>query len=351
MNKTINPPAILVVGPAWVGDMVMAQVLFRLLKQHDPQAAIDVLAPAWSVPLLARMPEVRASIDLPLAHGQFAFFARLKMGRALRGQYQRAIVLPNSWKSALVPFFADIPTRTGWRGEMRHGLLNDVRQLNKPVLPLMIERFAALAFPQNRPLPVDLPWPLLSIQQEERQAALHKHGLQLDRPVLALCPGAEFGASKRWPERHYAAVAAARIAAGEQVWLFGSQNDCRVAQQIKQALPESQQSFCRNLAGKTSLADAMDLLSCASAVVSNDSGLMHIAAALQRKLVVLYGSSSPHFTPPLTHFAAVVQHPIACSPCFQRKCPLQHHRCMTELSPAQVLAALEALPQPVGVSE
>lgn len=337
--------AILIIGPAWVGDMVMAQVLFRLLKQQQPDCAIDVLAPAWSAPLLARMPEVRASFDLPLAHGEFGFGKRRTLGHSLRGQYQQAILLPNSWKSGLIPLFARIPKRTGWRGEMRYGLLNDIRTLDKERYPLMIERFAALALPDGAPLPAKLPHPLLHIDTGERDAGLHKHTLSLDRPVLALCPGAEFGPAKRWPEQHYSIVAKTRIAAGEQVWIFGSDKDAPVGEAIRAGLPESQRPSCHNLAGKTTLAEAIDLLSCASAVVSNDSGLMHIAAALDRPLVAVYGSSSPQFTPPLSHAVEVVRLGLDCSPCFKRECPLHHLHCLTHLHPETVLEALARLPR------
>lgn len=337
--------AILVIGPAWVGDMVMAQVLFRLLKQQQPDVSIDVLAPAWSAPLLARMPEVRASFDLPLKHGEFGFAARKKIGHSLRGKYQQAILLPNSWKSALVPFFADIPLRTGWRGEMRFGLLNDIRTLDKEKYPLMIERFSALAYPQSTVLPAQLPRPHLAIKADELAAALQKYQLSVDAHVLALCPGAEFGPAKRWPERHYAAVASQRIEDGEQVWIFGSAKDVPVAEAIRRLLPESQRRHCHVLAGKTSLAEAIDLLSCANAVVTNDSGLMHIAAALNRPLVAVYGSSSPQFTPPLADAVEVVRLGLDCSPCFKRECPLGHLNCLNELLPSRVLDALSNLPQ------
>jgi heptosyltransferase-2 len=337
--------AILVIGPAWVGDMVMAQVLFRLLKQQQPDASIDVLAPAWSAPLLARMPEVRTSFDLPLKHGEFGFAARKKIGHSLRGKYQQAILLPNSWKSALVPFFADIPLRTGWRGEMRFGLLNDIRTLDKEKYPLMIERFSALAYPQNTVLPAQLPRPHLAIKADELAAALQKYQLSVDAHILALCPGAEFGPAKRWPERHYAAVASQCIEDGEQVWIFGSAKDVPVAEAIWQLLPESQRRHCHVLAGKTSLAEAIDLLSCANAVVTNDSGLMHIAAALNRPLVAVYGSSSPQFTPPLADAVEVVRLGLDCSPCFKRECPLGHLNCLNELLPSRVLDALSNLPQ------
>lgn len=338
------PDNILVIGPAWVGDMVMAHVLFRLLKQLRPACNIDVMAPAWSAPLLARMPEVRRSMDLPLKHGQFGLQQRRQLGHNLRQQYSQAIVLPNSWKSALLPFFAGIPQRTGWRGELRYGLLNDIRRLDKQRYPLMIERFAALALPPGAPLPDPLPRPQLQLDDTERQRCLQRFSLTVQCPVLALCPGAEFGEAKRWPERHYATVATEAITQGQQVWIFGSANDQAVADTIIQLLPVALRDQCISLAGRTALGEAIDLLSFAAAVVTNDSGLMHIAAALDRPLVAVYGSSSPAFTPPLSPQATIVRTGIACSPCYQRQCPLGHRDCLERLEPVRVLAALPPPP-------
>lgn len=339
--------SVLVVGPAWVGDMVMAQSLFKLLRQQNPNLAIDVLAPAWSLPLLARMPEVRRAIAMPLGHGKLALGVRYRLGRELRThRYDQAILLPNSLKSALTPWFAGIPQRTGWRGEMRYGLLNDLRKLDKSRYPLMVQRFAALAFPNGAALPDRLPFPELIIDTNARAQLLQRHGLDGGKPILALCPGAEFGPSKRWPEVHYAATAAAMIDRGWRVAIFGSANDRAVAEQITALLPESARAAAVNLAGATRLEEAIDLLSAATAVVSNDSGLMHIAAAVGRPLVVVYGSTSPAFTPPLAQQVKILQIPVDCGPCFQRECPLGHHKCMNELVPAQVLNALnQLLPQ------
>jgi len=215
MSTAEKTTAILVVGPAWVGDMVMAQVLFKLLRLQHPHTAIDVLAPAWSLPLLARMPEVRRAIAMPLGHGSLELGVRYRLGRELRAErYAQAILLPNSLKSAFVPFFARIPLRTGWRGEFRYGLLNDLRILDKQRYPLMIERFAALALPKQAALPSALPYPALRIDSERQQQLLHSYGLDGPEPLLALCPGAEFGPAKRWPEQHYASVAAALLAQG-----------------------------------------------------------------------------------------------------------------------------------------
>ncbi|WP_028241555.1 lipopolysaccharide heptosyltransferase II [Stutzerimonas azotifigens] len=341
---------ILIIGPSWVGDMVMAQTLFACLKARHPDCTIDVLAPDWSRPILERMPQVREPLSFPLGHGVLDLATRRRIAQELRGRYDQAIVLPNSLKSALVPFLAGIPRRTGWRGEMRFGLLNDIRKLDKARYPLMIERFMALAFEADAGLPKPYPKPALQIDPAARAAALARFGLALDRPVLALCPGAEFGESKRWPTSHFAEVAEARIRAGWQVWLFGSKNDRDVGEEIRGLLIPGLREEAFNLAGETSLAEAIDLLSCADAAVSNDSGLMHVAAALGRPLVAVYGSTSPDFTPPLSDQVEVVRLGLECSPCFDRTCRFGHNNCMRELHAPLVDEALDRLlPRPVGV--
>lgn len=341
---------ILIIGPSWVGDMVMAQTLFICLKHQHPSCNIDVLAPEWSRPILERMPEVRQALSFPVGHGVLDLATRRRVAQGLRGQYQQAILLPNSLKSALVPFLAGIPKRTGWKGEMRYGLLNDLRKLDKARYPLMIERFMALAFEPDAALPQPYPHPQLRIETHSRDQALARFGLSLDRPVLALCPGAEFGESKRWPAAHFAEVAERKIREGWQVWLYGSKNDHPVGQDIVQRLIPGLREEVVNLAGETSLAEAIDLLSCADAVVSNDSGLMHVSAALGRPLVAVYGSTSPAFTPPLSDRVETVRLGLECSPCFDRTCRFGHNNCMRELLPEQVVEALERLvPQPVEV--
>lgn len=335
---------ILIVGPSWVGDMVMAQTLFACLKlRHGPDCQIDVLAPDWSRPILERMPEVRQALSFPLGHGVLGIAVRRRIGKSLAGRYDQAILLPNSLKSALVPFFADIPQRTGWRGEMRYGLLNDVRILDKQRYPLMIERFMALAYEPGYELHKPYPRPTLQIDEASRAAALARFGLELDRPVLALCPGAEFGEAKRWPAEHYAAVAEQRIRQGWQVWLFGSKSDHPGGEDIRQRLIPGFREEAVNLSGETSLAEAIDLLSCAGAVVSNDSGLMHVAAALDRPLVSIYGSTSPGFTPPLASQVEVVRLGLECSPCFDRTCRFGHYNCLRDLQPRLVIDALDRL--------
>lgn len=333
---------LLVVGPSWVGDMVMSQVLYRLLQQTRPGVCIDVLAPAWSEPILARMPEVNRALGLPISHGEPGLGRRWKLGRELRPRhYDQAILLPNSFKSALVPFFAGIARRTGWRGEWRYGLLNDLRILDPERLPLMIQQFAALGLEPGADLPVELPTPALVVDSQKAQDCRHKFALDSQAPLLALCPGAEFGGAKRWPQEYYAELARNYLDRGWQVALFGSANDQPVTSFIQQA--SGSHPACFDLAGQTSLAEAVDVLSLATAVVSNDSGLMHIAAALSRPLVVVYGATSPGFTPPLNDNSAVLVSDIDCAPCFERECPLGHHRCMRDTPVATVADKLDAL--------
>ncbi|MGZ4958332.1 MAG: lipopolysaccharide heptosyltransferase II [Methylomonas sp.] len=334
-----QPFKILVVGPSWVGDMVMAQSLFITLKQQYPDGIIDVLAPVWSLPLLERMPEVHRGIAMPLGHGQFGLGARFDLGKQLKAhRYDHAIVLPNSWKSALAPFFAGIPKRTGYLGELRWGLLNDVRRLDKLLLTMTVQRFVSLGLAADAPQPPRYQAPKLAISPSQQQTVREKFQISADRPVLALCPGAEYGSAKRWPVEHYATVARQKQAQGWQVWLFGSDKDKAVAESIDVLSG----GICRNFAGTTSLAEAVDLLSLADFVVSNDSGLMHVAAALDKKVIALYGSSDPGFTPPLNAAAEIISLKLECSPCFKRDCPLGHTQCLVGITPERVMAALDA---------
>ena len=326
----------LVVSPSWIGDAVLTHPLLVRLKARDPGGAIDVLAPAWASAVYGRMPEVRRVIPFPFGHGELKLGERRRFARGLP-DYGRAIVLPGSLKSALVPWFAGIPVRTGWRGEMRYGLLNDLRHLDERALPLIVERYAALAQPAGEALERPLPEPRLAIDAARRDATVAKFGLAGDSPVLALAPGAEYGPAKRWPARHFAEVARRHAGRGHRVWLFGSARDAAVTAEVGRLAGVE----VADLAGRTSLDEAIDLLSLASRVVTNDSGLMHVAAALDRPMAAVFGSSSPAYTPPLSAKARIVSLHLACSPCFKRECPLGHTDCLEKLDPAQVLATLD----------
>lgn len=332
---------ILIAGPSWVGDMCMAQVLFKILKHQYPEAIIDVLAPPWSQALLERMPEVNKIISLPFGHGDFQIIQRLAFGRSLRKEnYDWSIVLPNSWKSAVIPMLAGIPKRTGWLGEARYGLLNDYQRLVKSEYPLMIQRFAALAdFRAGCSEKSALPAPSLTFNEHNRRTLLEKLSLSTTLPLFIICPGAEFGITKIWPAEHVAEVANHYLAKGWQVWAIGSPNDREIANAIAGQIDLNKSNF-HNLVGETKLADAVDLISLADLVLANDSGLMHIASALNRPTLAIYGSTSPEFTPPLGGDVRVLQiDDLYCRPCFRRQCKEEHLRCLRDIKPADVIQA------------
>ena len=320
-------PRLLVVAPNWIGDALMSQPLLARLRAKGPQVRIDVLAPAWVAPVVRRMPEVAGVIEAPFAHGELRLRERWRLARTLKALgYDQAVVLPNSWKSALVPFLADIPLRSGYVGESRYGLLN-LPYRRRPGREPMALHFARLAEAPGAPVAEPLPEPRLDVAPDAIDAARRKFGIE--GPYAALCPGAEYGPAKRWP---YFAELARRL--GLPTVALGSARDREECGELPG----------RNLAGETTLDEAIELLAGAELVVSNDSGLMHVAAALGRPLVALFGSSSPRHTPPLSATARVLWLGIECSPCYARECPLGHFRCMRELSVEQVLQKLGSDP-------
>lgn len=324
--------AILVIGPRWVGDMVMAQCLFTALKAVDPTRPIDVVAPAWAAPLLARMPEVRTAIEAPFKPKEFGLLARWRFGRRLAGRYATAYVLPGSWKSALVPLFAGIPERIGYRKEMRYGLLTEMPDLPAVIKRKTAETYFRLAATGGRRVN-----PRLAVDAANRAALLAAHGL-VAKHYVVMMPGAEFGPAKRWPSRHYAAFAAARMAAGDRVVLLGSAKDGEVGAEIAALAPG-----VIDLTGQTKLVDAIDLVAGARLAVCNDSGLMHVAAAVGTPLVAVYGSTSADNTPPLSDRAEIVSLKLPCSPCHEKVCPKGHLDCLEKLAPDLVAAAADRM--------
>ena len=315
--------------------MVMAQSLFITLKRKYPDCVIHVIAPQWSLPILDRMPEVSEGISADVSHGDFSLFKRRKLGLKLRAKrYTHAIVIPRSWKSALIPYFANIPVRTGYKGEVRYGLLNDIRVLNKSVLIQTVQRYVAHAYLDNPVVSPDTPFPELRADTNNQSHLMTELGLKLDKPVLCMMPGAEYGPAKQWPIRYYAMLAEAMEGIGWQIWIIGSDKDKVAGEEIVAACQD--EAF--NLCGKTQLVDTVDLLSYASSVVSNDSGLMHVAAAVGVEVNVIYGSSTPDYTPPLTgdDKKNIFYLEMDCSPCFERICPLGHTDCLNNISYSDV---------------
>jgi heptosyltransferase-2 len=311
--------------------MVMAQSLFKMLRHREPDRALDVLAPEWSLPVVARMPEIRDGIASETAHGEIGLGKRRRIASALRDTaYDSAIVLPRSFKSALIPWLAGIRVRTGYRGESRYLLVNDARPFDRDVLDQTVKRFVALGLGVGEPLPEELPEPSLRVSRENQARVMNELGVADEQPVIAMMPGAEYGPAKCWPHEYFAELAVMLDAAGFGVWVLGSSRDAAAGEAIASA------SGARNLCGKTSLADVIDLLGACQQAVSNDSGLMHIAAAVGIHVHGIYGSSSPKFTPPLTKSCDIHEMGLDCSPCFERECPLGHLKCLRDLLPDQV---------------
>ncbi|WP_456270245.1 lipopolysaccharide heptosyltransferase II [Kushneria sp. AK178] len=331
-QRSAEGERILVVGPSWVGDMVMAQSLFIALKRRDPDCVIDVMGPKWSAPMLERMPQVRRAIVLETGHGETGLRTRWHLGRSLKGAYDRAVVLPRSLKSALVPFFAGIPERVGFTGEQRYVLLTERRALDKAVLDQTVKRFVSLGLPLEGTSNA-IPEPQLQVDSARQQALRQAHGLE--GPLIAMMPGAEYGPAKQWPLAYFRQVAEAMIARGHQVIVLGGPKDRDAGEAIGQGL-----EGVINLCGETTLTDAVDLLGACEQAVSNDSGLMHVAAAVGTHVQAIYGSSTPNYTPPLTPARDIHWLNLSCSPCFERTCPLGHTRCLNDLEPSRVIATM-----------
>ena len=336
---------LLVIGPAWVGDMVMAQSLFKAVKRRYPAAEIHVAAPGWSLPIVERMPEVARGWALDVPHGAAGFGARRRLGRQLRSEgFDQAIVLPSSFKSALVPFWAGVPRRRGYVGELRYGLLNEPRRDRGKHEARTVERFVALADSRPSSEPPAVEPPRLAIDPSRARETAAAFGLE-PRPAVAFCPGAEYGPAKQWPVRAWAELARRLADLGRDIWIFGSAKDAAAGAFIRMQGPAQR---VHDLCGRTSLGEAIDLLSLAETVVTNDSGLMHVAAALDRPVVALYGSSSPAVTPPLSARARILEVELDCRPCFKRECPLGHLNCLRLITVDQVLEAMRigSAPEP-----
>jgi heptosyltransferase-2 len=307
----------------------MTEPLLRRLHARGERLAVGALP--WVAPVYRAMPQVHEVIEFPFRHGGLQFRARRALGKEINGRFDTAYVLPNSLKSALLPFLARIPRRVGYLGEARVGLLTH-RLPNPKGKPPMVAFYSALSGEKG----LEQDRPRLTLPSEQVDAVLARHGLPRGGYVV-MAPGAEYGPAKRWP--HFGALAQLL---DRPVVLLGSGKEAVLCEQIAVQAPDR----CRNLAGQTSLLDAFALIAGAGHVVSNDSGLMHVAAAFGVPQVALFGSSSPLHTPPLNDRAHVVWlkqdpdylPPLDCSPCFHRECPLGHFRCLNDVAPARVCA-------------
>ena len=338
-----RPLRTLIISPNWIGDAVMAQPLLRLLKDSEPERAIDVLALGSVAGVWRAMEEVDTVIETPFRHGKLQLGERWKLARQLRRTgYAAAYVLPNTLKFALIPWLAGIPRRIGYRGENRHGLINVMHEDDRAAPRPMVPFYAALAKEPSLSYltAAQLPRPRMQVSPAWQQAVIDERMLQSASPLIVFAPGAEYGPAKRWPSAHFAALA--RTVFHEypraQIVMLGSNKDHPVCEEIRQAAPRA-----RNLAGATSLDQALALIARADAVVSNDSGLLHIASALNRPVIALYGSTDPDHAPPFSDGAVSLSLRLECSPCKQRECPLGHHRCMRDMGAPMVWEPLQAM--------
>lgn len=341
--EPISKARILVIAPNWIGDAVMAQPLLQLLKQRYPQHAIDVLAAAWVAPVLRAMPEVDSVLETPFKHGSLQLRERWRYARQLRQRaYVAAYILPNTLKFALIPWLAGIPKRIGYKGESRYGLIN-VMHHDDPLAPrAMVPFYAALASAPASTVVTTIPRPSLSVAPAQIAKVLEQLGLLVEKPVIAFAPGAEFGNAKRWPTSHFAqlAIQILQMRPDTQIVLLGSPKDQAVCEEIRQLCPQ-----VHHLAGKTSLDQAIALIASAATIVSNDSGLLHIASALNRPVIALYGPTDPDHAPPFSDIAYSLSLRLSCSPCKQRECPLGHQNCMQQLSSDSVWKIVEQIEQ------
>jgi heptosyltransferase II len=324
----------LVIAPQWIGDAVMTQPLMARL--HARGDVISVAALPWVAPVYRAMPQVTEVVELPFAHGRLDWAKRRTLAASLKGRFDAALVLPNSIKAALIPWLARIPVRIGYQGEGRPWLLNK-RLPNPSGRPPMVAFYSALAGEDSRTTEP----PVLQFDAAFLRRAVDAVGVQA-QAYWVFAPGAEYGPAKCWPASHYAELARALfLRYGQPVLLLGSVKEAALCEEIATAAPGA----CRVLAGKTSLIDAMALIAASRGTVSNDSGLMHVAAAFGVPQVAVFGSTSPEHTPPLNSRAQVIwlkeELQLACMPCFERTCRFGHTRCLTEVSAARVEAALE----------
>ncbi len=341
---------ILIIAPNWIGDAVMTQPLLANIKEQYPESNIDVLASNWVAPIYRACSEVHEVIEAKFEHKQLQWDLRQQLAKKLAAKkYQACFVLPNSFKSALIPWLANIPFRIGYRGELRFGLINlpldNPSKINRPP---MVEHYLALSqlLGKDQALAIsNSPTPKLNVSPIANQSVRAKlQSAKIDpENIYVMCPGAEYGPTKRWPTSHFAELAQRLIARNpnNQIILLGSKSDHALAQEIHSQA--KQDDHIHNWCGNTSLDEAIALIGLSKAVISNDSGLMHIAAALKTPQVAIFGSSDPAHTPPLSDKAKVIWLNLTCSPCHKRECPLGHLNCLNDILPEQVFATLNTL--------
>ncbi len=323
---------ILIVPQNWLGDIVMSQTLLKKIKSEDIKAKIDVLVEPAFKELIERMPEANQPIVLDCKHKELGLMKRFNLAKKIRGSYDQSIVLSRSLKSALIPYLAKIPIRTGERGESRYILINDLKSFSKEDRRKTAYRYVSM-FSEKEELDEKY-YPSLETNTKNLEALKSKHVINLDKKIVIFAPGAAFGPSKMWPIDKFKELLE-KLDQKYKILILGSKSEINLGDQIadgKNAI---------NLCGKTSIQDAVDLMHISEFCVSNDSGLMHLASATGTKSISIYGATSPDLTPPLTTNKEIHYRRVSCSPCFEKKCKYGHYNCLVEIQADDVFKSFK----------
>jgi heptosyltransferase-2 len=331
----MKPYKILIIAPNWVGDIVMSQSLLIMLRdKYKDNLILDVMANEWTKNILNRMPEINNIIDNPFKHGELRLIKRVLLGIELKqNNYNQAIILTNTLKSAIVPFFANIKKRTGFVGEQRYLLLNDIYKLNKQKLPRLIDQYCFLAQANN----LKIKLPRLSIDKNNQANIIKQYDLS-NKKIIVIAPGAEYGPAKRWPVDYFIELTRLLKQTEYYILILGAKKDQDIANKIANS---SDNKKILNLVGTTSLSDTVDIIDLATYTITNDSGLMHVASATSSRVIAIYGSSTPNYTPPLSPNAIILKINIECSPCFSRTCKFNHYNCLKLITPQMVFDCIK----------
>ena len=315
---------LLIIPQNWLGDIVMSQTLLKKIKSNNPKTSIDILVNSSLKNLVERMPEINKVIILDCNHRELGLFKRLRLAKEIKkSSYDRSIVLSRSLKSSLIPYFAKIPIRTGELGELRYLLINDLKEFSKESRRKTASRYISMYSDNNEELSENY-YPSLDSNSENIKNLSEKYDLKKDEKVIIFAPGAAFGPSKMWPVNKFRELGK-KLNNDFKILILGSNNEKSIGNDIVT------NKNMVNLCGKTSIADAVDLMHISKFCVSNDSGLMHLAAATNTKSISIYGSTSPDFTPPLTKNKDIHYKGMSCSPCFEKKCKYGHYNCLVDI--------------------
>ena len=322
---------VLIIPYMWIGDFVRGHSVVRVLKERWPNRPVDLLTTSLCAPLVDYMPGVRRGIVWDLPRGRLALAKQWALAKQFReAHYGTALVMPRTWKSAIAPALAALPQRTGFVGEVRFGLINDWRW-GERAMPRFIDKNAALALPANAPLPKqEWPVPQLVVPADQVAAWRAANGLGASA-AIALAPGS-VGASKRWT--YYADAARMFSERGLNVWVVGGPGEKAIAADIVRVGGP----LVRDLTG-TDLRNGIMAMAAAKLVISNDSGLMHIAAAIGTPTMGIFGPTSPYHWMPLNGLAATVKRPtdLPCQPCHRPICTANDHHCMRDIAASDVV--------------